>query len=290
MNKKILVVVTIAILLISVLVGCGQSSQLDTKLGNLDYESVDVNTITDNYLISWYQENYKEEGVYSFDTDEYKYILLAAGEKPTGGYSIEITSIEGTEESIVVNGKVNVPEKDEMVITAITYPNVLVRIESDSRPVSLGDFDNKRAQLDNNQKDVKEGKGIYVGQIDNNSIEIEVEGKPTAFRLSENVSVKIQESEPQTGVEVEFLYEENEHGQLVITELLWTKAEKEGTYVGQIDNNSVEIEINGKATAYRLSEEVKASIEDLNSGAKVKFTYFKNKNGQLVITSIKKAE
>lgn len=47
----------------------------------------------------------------------------------------------------------------------------------------------------------------------------------------------------------------------------------EGTYVGLIDNNSLEITTDGVAAAYRIPEELHTTIQDLPADAKVKFEY-----------------
>lgn len=66
-----------------------------------------------------------------------------------------------------------------------------------------------------------------------------------------------------------------------------------GKYVGQIDNNSIEIEVNGlpkeeAARAFMLSEEVRASFEALNldTSEGVTFEFYVNANGQSIVTKI----
>jgi hypothetical protein len=70
----------------------------------------------------------------------------------------------------------------------------------------------------------KKDSGRYVGQIDNNSIEIKISGVPDtiaakAFRLSEEVKVKFNNYGLKTGDQIRFTYSLNEHGQGVITEI-----------------------------------------------------------------------
>jgi hypothetical protein len=66
-----------------------------------------------------------------------------------------------------------------------------------------------------------------------------------------------------------------------------------GSYVGQIDNNSIEVELNtdsgGKSfEAFRFSDSSKAEFEKLNlgTGDLIELTFIKNGYGQLVIMSI----
>mgnify|MGYP001144862286 CR=1 FL=1 len=64
-----------------------------------------------------------------------------------------------------------------------------------------------------------------------------------------------------------------------------------GTYNGQIDGNSVEINFNGEDKAFRLSEEVKPVFEggSIKEGDKVSFKYHEDQYGRLVITGLDKA-
>lgn len=79
-------------------------------------------------------------------------------------------------------------------------------------------------------------------------------------------------------------------------ELVGAKGEKirsdAGTYVGQIDNNSIEIKINSDAKAFQLSERVKENFEQLGlkKDDKVAFSYIPRANEQMMIIDIKKIE
>lgn len=63
-----------------------------------------------------------------------------------------------------------------------------------------------------------------------------------------------------------------------------------GDYVGQIDNNSVEIKISGEAIALYFSPEVSDtfSSKNLKLNDKVTISYYKNKESQNILTAIEK--
>ncbi|MGI6706524.1 MAG: hypothetical protein ACOX6S_09875 [Clostridia bacterium] len=68
------------------------------------------------------------------------------------------------------------------------------------------------------------GSGIYVGQIDANSIEIKIDGVPEeesyrAFRLDEKVKEEFSYYQLAPETPVEFEYFENEYSQPVITKI-----------------------------------------------------------------------
>ncbi|EOD00932.1 protease complex subunit PrcB family protein [Caldisalinibacter kiritimatiensis] len=285
--KKFSILVFVLILVIGISAGCAFNSQNEKITGELEFETVDISTIENEDVLMWYQTHSKEEGVFYHDTEDSKFILLAAGEKPTGGYSVEITSVKATNEKIIVNGNLNSPKENEMVTQALTYPSQVIKIQRDERPVVLGEFNNQ-SQINKKRADVYEEKGIFIGFIDNNSVEIEIKGLPKAFRLSEQIKQQLQKNEPKSGQKVQFLYIKNQNEQMEITEITWNQNKEIGTYIGQIDDNSIEMKVNDKTNAYRLSEDVKENINKLATGDKVQFTYKENENGQLIILDIKK--
>ncbi|MBN3554891.1 hypothetical protein JYA63_11480 [Fictibacillus nanhaiensis] len=65
-----------------------------------------------------------------------------------------------------------------------------------------------------------------------------------------------------------------------------TSIEEEGTYIGQIDNNSIEVEAAGETLVLRLTDEVRGAVESMKDGAKVKIVYKKNDEGQWVLEQI----
>lgn len=98
---------------------------------SLAYERVTPQDIQDSQdLISWYQANHKTGGVHFKNHDESAYILAAAGEKPTGGYGIDIAGVylEGPGK-VLVEADVTSPDPGMMVIQVITYPSVLIRVD-----------------------------------------------------------------------------------------------------------------------------------------------------------------
>ncbi|MBH0155538.1 hypothetical protein IHV10_04110 [Fictibacillus sp. 5RED26] len=65
-----------------------------------------------------------------------------------------------------------------------------------------------------------------------------------------------------------------------------TSIEEEGTYIGLIDNNSIEVEAAGETLVLRLTDEVRDDVESLEEGAKVNIIYKKNEEGQWLLEQI----
>lgn len=217
--KKIISLVLVAILGLSLFTACSSENK-SALIGDINFEVMGSDALTDSSLEEWYNENNNKKGLSTFDFKEHKYVLVGAGEKPTGGYSVEVTSVVGKEDSILINAKVNAPKADEMVTEAITYPSTLIRIPKDSRNVVLGDFMDAEAEENSKEKnplETIEETGIFVGLADSNSCEIIVDDEATPFRLSEEV--KEIAAEIEMNQKVKFSYYLNEYEQMVIVEI-----------------------------------------------------------------------
>jgi hypothetical protein len=57
-------------------------------------------------------------------------VAVFLGTRPTGGYAVEIASIEATRNEVIVTYRVDEPARDAMVIQALTAPAHVVRVES----------------------------------------------------------------------------------------------------------------------------------------------------------------
>ena len=69
--------------------------------------------------------------------EEILYILVTYGEKPTGGFEVEITGIAEEEDKIVVTVEFTEPGKDDMVTQALTYPYDLAMMDDPGLPVKF---------------------------------------------------------------------------------------------------------------------------------------------------------
>jgi hypothetical protein len=134
-------------------------------------------------------------------------------------------------------------------------------------------------------------EGILVGQIDNHSVEIEVEGIPKAFRLAEGLVI----TDLVDGSRVEITYVEADAGEvenggdrrplLLSVEAIDLPPEindVHGIYVGQIDSHSVEIEIEGNPQVFALGGGL--TVDHLESGTEVFITYRQEGQRQLLLS------
>jgi len=134
-------------------------------------------------------------------------------------------------------------------------------------------------------------EGTLVGQIDNHSVEIEVEGIPKAFRLAEGLVI----NDLADGSRVEIAYleadtDEAENGgdrrplllSIEAVDLPPEVIDLHGIYNGQIDSHSVEIEIAGEAQVFALDAGLK--VDHLDSGTEVFITYRQEGQRQLLLS------
>lgn len=162
----------------------------------------------------------------------------------------------------------------------------------------VGDETEETEKPDEKAQDEKQKiteAGIYNGQADPHTIEIETAEGPTAFQLTMEARKDVDNL--TEGDEVTFTYYKDGE-QLVIESIKSnaksgseSKVEKEkitesGVYTGQADPHTIEIETEKGPTAFQLTMEARGAVEKLTEGNKVTYTYYKD-GEQLVIESIK---
>ncbi|MDD4048940.1 MAG: protease complex subunit PrcB family protein [Clostridia bacterium] len=208
MYKRLTLALSFLMLVTVLIVGCGNSntpSQPTTD--KISYEiikipSADFNTINKGDFATWYTNNYKNNGLYSYSLNEEKYFLLGVGEKPTGGYYIEELSVIDKINEIEVTANLHSPTENEDVSDAITYPHLLFKIKHDIRPIAFNGVTGNTFS-----SEIETDSGEFLGQIDNNSIEIKISGgseeiPPKAFQLSEELKENIMEYDLDIGDEI----------------------------------------------------------------------------------------
>lgn len=212
-------VLILAVMMFTVACGTDEEPQPEPEvtIGKLEFEVVDVNSAdfsalySDSEFAEWYDASYKQEGVFTFDKDEESYVLICAGEKNTGGYTIDNVVLTGSESNIEVSADLHVPAESTLVTQAITYPNLLLRMPLDEREPVFEGF-NEIKDTKEEKQEALTGNGTYVGQIDANSIEIIISGVPEdeatkAFRLEEELKDDFEGKHGlQSGDEVKFTY------------------------------------------------------------------------------------
>lgn len=167
-------------------------------VNKINFEVVDVSTLSEQLQNEI--EALKQQRGYEFwlQEDGSYYILISSGEKSTGGYGIEVNSIEDNEGRTIIAVTETAPGADEMTAQMITYPFVVIkasgitdnfmindqnqneysRITADAAQVS----DQTMLRIDENAVDYSQPiLGTYQGLVDNHSIEVLVGDKYMVF-------------------------------------------------------------------------------------------------------------
>lgn len=98
---------------------------------SIEFHVVNMESIRDNaLLLNLYDKNHMTRGIYSLMDGNYIYVLVAAGEKPTGGYTIEVDSItEVTKGTAYIHATLNSPGERSIVTQVLTYPSAMVKFD-----------------------------------------------------------------------------------------------------------------------------------------------------------------
>ena len=128
LTKKVMVItllpflITLAIITLLVLYDSGKTEE-KFELVQLDYEvSSELQSNTRLELLIKDSETWKEISNQEIDFDEKSVIVLSLGEKPTGGYSIEIEEITEKDDLIKISAIEKYPGEGCMVTQVISYP------------------------------------------------------------------------------------------------------------------------------------------------------------------------
>jgi len=158
-SKKCIVLLPIVIGLILIITACGaevdepeerfednDSASENYKDDDDAKEEEDMDKVDGNYfsqdvkedeaLKNWIEGKKHEEGEYQYPEDERIY-MIAAGERNTGGYSVQIIGEERDGEDLTISYRINAPGPDDIVTQAITYPYLLVEVAEDIGEVSF---------------------------------------------------------------------------------------------------------------------------------------------------------
>jgi len=83
-------------------------------------------------VAKWFNERKKIRGAYVYQHPNYVYIMIAAGEKPTGGHRIDVKNMNLEDFPRVVTIEFVPPAPDAIVTQAITYPSFVMSVVTDA--------------------------------------------------------------------------------------------------------------------------------------------------------------
>lgn len=165
----------------------------------------------------------KSRGYAFFEVDDGFIAVVGMGEKPTGGYSIKVKSIENIEGTTKITVEERSPGKDDIVTEALTYPQTVVKVKGAAGKGfqvvnEKGEkFEMLLLETGASSAQLISAAGTYNGQIDGTSIEVSIDGEPEALRHEGKLQEEVEKLKAGTRVSVK--YYKNAQGQLVLTEI-----------------------------------------------------------------------
>ncbi len=184
--------------------------------------------------------------------------------------------VDGVPRAFTLNEDVDVEALRDGTVVVFTY------VEEENLPLILS------IDVVEQVVDTLTAEGIYNGQIDSHSVEIEVGGETKAFSIGEDLSLNGLES----GAMIKFTYREEDYRPLLISieSIKLPSGGDEGMLVGEgilvglIDAQSVEIQI---SRAFILADDISADdLDNIEDGSLVVFSFMES-GQRAVIESIR---
>ncbi len=110
------------------LCGCGIEKTDGSKVRDLEYEIVEEDIPEE--LKAKIEEKKTADFKFTYESDNYLYVVRGYGEQETGGYSIQILEFYLTQNAIVFDTNLKGPPKDEAKNAVPSYPYIVIRTEN----------------------------------------------------------------------------------------------------------------------------------------------------------------
>ena len=149
------------------------------------------------------------------------YILIGAGERLTGGYTMKDVVLTGKEKEIEVNAKLHGPKEGEIITQVITYPHILLSIPDDERKLSCSGVELK----DNSKKvELKKDSGRFDEITKDGIMRVKISGVPDdkaakEYKLDDKIKENIENMNLEKGTEIIFTYYLDEEENPIVLEV-----------------------------------------------------------------------
>lgn len=132
--KIIFFLLAVAAIIFFVTKGFSITDTEEEKLKDLDFTVLEERNIPTE-LMEVIEEKKTEAFNISYSDNENTYIVVGYGAQPTGGYSITVSEMYETENTIVIKTGFVGPSKTEEVSDTESYPYIVVMIEATDKAV-----------------------------------------------------------------------------------------------------------------------------------------------------------
>lgn len=128
MRVKKGIIVLIIVLTSLLLVSCSSNRSKPDKLKGLEFTVVEDADVPEK-LMEAINEKKSQPFKTTYSDEEYLYIAVGYGEKPTGGYSISVDEFYLTDNAIYIDTNLIGHSQEEFVSNAVTYPYVVLKMK-----------------------------------------------------------------------------------------------------------------------------------------------------------------
>ena len=194
---KMIVAYITVLSFVAVFSGCSQPSGPDgivPETKKLEYETVLVETLGDEIIEKIEFLKHKKGYMRITEDEAYAYLFIGSGEKPTGGYGINIKSVTQTSDKTLISVEETSPGKDDAVTEALTYPYVIGKIEKEV----LTSFEIRicgeevMEEIDIEKYDII-GEIVSISRTEEQTV-ILVEGDITQWSAYDKASIRVDEN------------------------------------------------------------------------------------------------
>ncbi len=135
MLKRLFLVAILAVAVVFAY-GCGEAENGEETVEPVEPIEIKEEEIPEE-IRAWIEDSRDQFGGRARVHNGLLYILVTYGEKPTGGYVVEIEDIEKQGDTLVVTAEFTEPGEDDIVTQALTYPYDLAVVEETELPVDF---------------------------------------------------------------------------------------------------------------------------------------------------------
>lgn len=134
-KKPTIIVFLVATLLF--IAACGEPADPNDQVVPDEPDEITLPDALPEEVQEWIDGAREEFAAQTMEYEDVLYLLVTYGEKPTGGYDVEITSIVEEADKLVVTVDFTEPGEDDIVTQALTYPYDLAMLDDPGLPVEF---------------------------------------------------------------------------------------------------------------------------------------------------------
>lgn len=214
----------IFILTVAIVAGCGQQPQPvpTPERKELTYELMKSTTAMPEGLPGLLDFVKDQPGYLLQEIDGKEYLIINLGEKPTGGFGLEIASAEIIDGKTVITVKELSPKPGDSVTQVLTYPQIVMMPTDLSEDLIIQN--EKKEAYPVLAIDLKTDSGRFQSIEEDGIIQIKISGTPNELPAKSFALTPLQESiaaqmKLQKETEIRFHYVEPKEGSPIIVEL-----------------------------------------------------------------------